>query len=137
MVNIDEYSVCFSGKNLNIESLKNALSELEVSRVSEAGSLTYWSKTTSENKKSPRGIPFEESSISFDSNGRTLIEFLEYLNSKISQQAKYRISDTQVWSLMYRSSQINGELSSYEITELAKLGAVFLWSIITDDDVGI
>jgi len=79
------------------------------------------------------GRAFETSAISFAyRSGGRLIDFLSYLESQLATLPDAGIEEIEIWALMRRGDQINGELSGEEIAKLASMRATFCWSVIAE-----
>jgi hypothetical protein len=60
--------------------------------------------------------------------------FLQSLYQDIDALTHAGMHATEIWALMQRGSQINGELSKEELKLLAKIGATYCWSVIVEND---
>jgi len=104
------YSVVFYGNNLNINSLTK-----------------YFRKST------VKCIGKNNGSLSFDYREVELLIFLEEIESVLQHIRECGVEEIQVWGLLTRSGQLNGELSEWEIKKLSEIGASFCWSMVLDD----
>jgi len=78
-------------------------------------------------RENVRGQKKPDSFVSFDNPYQTLLMFLQSLYQNIEALAHAGMGDIEIWALMQRGSQINGELSKEELKILAKIGATYCW----------
>ncbi len=129
---MEEYSVKLAGQNLDIEKLICLLPKLSITLIWPKGE--QFSLQNGKQYKNHSGIPNSTNIVMFESTFREFFEFLLYIESNYVAMTDLGVSDIEVWALMFRSGQINGELSTREVKLLAAIDASYCWSAVVEDE---
>lgn len=126
---MDQYSAHFYGDRLDVDALVEALPQFAVERVCRKGELQF--ERGGEIRDKVRKVPFDVSSVDLALPDAPLLEVLNLIEAKLPEIRRAGVDDVEVWAVMHRQDQINGELSPREISKLQAIGASFCWSVYT------
>lgn len=106
---------------------------------------SFWVNLTGKNLDSDRVVKIfeafkvrprrtmKDASVEVSAIGSDLLSFLNEVENRLNGATSLKIDDVQVWALLERDGQINGELSVDEIACLQRLNACFCWSVIVKE----
>lgn len=125
---MDEYSIKILGQDLDVDYIVKSLDKLDPNQIYHQGNSFFSNQGKVRKNKSGRLNPI--GIVSFGSPFPNLLDLLNYIDGNSKHLSSAGSDSIEIWALMYRSGQINGELSALEIQLLAKIGAAFCWSVI-------
>ena len=129
---MDEYLVSIEGKKLDVARVVELLSEFSVRSVRRRGEMHY--ERDGQIKKNVRKVPNETSSVDLVPKATELMDFLPNIKVKLEALRLLYAEEIQIWALLHREEQLNGELSCEEISMLGAIGASYCWSVLLSGD---
>jgi hypothetical protein len=127
---MDTFYLKIFGDTLDVEKVRQALSNLSTKAIYLNGD--DFGLINGEKVRNRRGLPYRTSSIELDGGENTLADLLRFTESRKDELRRANTQELEVWAVLERSAQINGELAPDELKLLCSLGARFCWSIVQE-----
>ncbi|MBR0959532.1 hypothetical protein [Bradyrhizobium japonicum] len=129
---MDQYSAKFVGVDLEVEGLLKLFTSFKVRSIQRKGSAEFELEGQIRKRRSSKE-GFECSFVEFDANDDNLLDFLVSIENLTIGKDHLNIEQTEIWALLERHQQINGELSAEVISKLHSINASYCWSVLLSE----